>query len=134
MGFFQRLFPSRESKMVSKLLDEVDETFDNSAFPIVREKIERVISENPPELKNLLKDTNSSYEWVYSSIANVAGDMLESGQYHMYRGVLNPTGYGPTLLELFDVAVDELVKLRAINQDLAQKEKSALRKNLNNVG
>ena len=27
-------------------------------------------------------------EWVYIQIGNVAGDMLESGQYHIYRGVL----------------------------------------------
>ena len=67
-------------------------------------------------------------------IANTSGDMVESGQYHIYRGVLNPMGPGEDLLNIFDSAMDELVKLGDIDEKNAQVQKEALRKNIQGVG
>ena len=60
--------------------------------------------------------------------------MLESGQYHIYRGVLNPMGPGEDLLKMFDATYDELVHMKAIDPGYANKQKAALRKNMKDVG
>jgi hypothetical protein len=67
-------------------------------------------------------------------IANTSGDMAESGQYHIYRGVLNPMGPGEDLLKIFDSAMDELVKLGDMDEKNAQEQKEAIRKNIQGVG
>lgn len=60
--------------------------------------------------------------------------MLESGQYHIYRGVLNPMGPGKDLPMMFDATYDELVQMKAIASDYAEQQKAALRENIKGVG
>ena len=73
-------------------------------------------------------------EWVISQIGNVAGNLLVSGHYHIYRGVLNPLGPGPDLLKMFDETYDELVQMKSLNPEYAKKQKEVLRQNLQDEG
>ncbi len=75
----------------------------------------------------------SPRQWVYANIANIAGDQVESGQYHLYRGILNPLGPGKEFLKLFDIAVDELVRL-GMDNDRGEKQKEQIRKNIQTAG
>lgn len=59
---------------------------------------------------------------------------MESGYYHIYRGVLNPLGIGKDLLSLFDMAVDRLLEEGAISEKEAKTQKSGIRKNIKGVG
>ena len=67
-------------------------------------------------------------------ILNISGDMVESGQHHIYRGVINPMGPGQNLLKIFDSAMDELVKLGDTDKENAETQKKAIRENIKNVG
>ncbi|MCB9852656.1 MAG: hypothetical protein H6819_06145 [Phycisphaerales bacterium] len=68
------------------------------------------------------------------ALANTAGDHIESGNYHAHRGVLDPIGPGSEILQLFDAAVDELVRMNAIDPDFATAKKDELRNRIRDVG
>ena len=65
-------------------------------------------------------------------IANLAGEYVESGHYHVYMGVLSSDGHG--FLDLFDMAVDRLVESGAVSEKEAEEQKAGIRENISWVG
>lgn len=124
---------SRETKAALEILDEIEKNIGGSGFDLVKELIEKYLVNQSTEYSEVVKKT-SPRQWIYLAVANMAGDLVESGHYHIYRGVLNPTGPGENLLKLFDSAIDELVKMGAIKIENAKKEKVAVRENIKSVG
>ena len=122
-----------EVKEVIEILDEIEEKFE-TGFGLVRGYIEKGINENTEKFLEVVRKGYSVRKYVYSMIANISGDMIESGEYHIYRGVLNPIGPGQNLLRIFDFAVDELVKLGDIDKENAEAQKKAIRENIKGVG
>ncbi len=122
----------REVRAILDVLDEGESRFRCTAFRVVRNIIEQAVWDNLFTVIDRI-NTGLSVHWaVYSMLANTAGDLLESGHYHIWRGELNPMGND--LLQLFDAAVDEGVRLGAIDKDQAQTQKSALRMSIAEVG
>ena len=135
MGLITKIFPPKEVKAAIGILDEINLKFNNKGFKMVRNYIEKAIFSNPKKFVEIMQSENESpREWIYMKIANIAGDLVESGQYHIYRGILNPQGPGSHLLQLYDMAVDEIVKMGKLDIEKAKQEKKALRKNIENVG
>ena len=136
MNFLKKAFAPKEVKAALGALDEAAYRFQTEAFQMVRNVIERYLLANPDALVRVIQESGgrTPREWVYSQIGNVAGDMLESGQYHIYRGALNPMGPGEDLLKMFDATYDELVQMKAIDSDYANEQKAALRKNIQGMG
>ncbi|MDD5007537.1 MAG: hypothetical protein PHU49_01245 [Syntrophorhabdaceae bacterium] len=126
----------QEVKEALSALDEAGHRFQTEAFKMVRHMIEKSVSSNPEALISMIRESGgrTPREWVYSQIGNIAGDLLESGQYHIYRGVLNPMGPGNDLLKMFDATYDELLLLKAVDADYAKEQKAALRRGLQGVG
>lgn len=122
---------------------ELEETFDildeatykfGASFDLVREQIEEMLRSNKEQFLNVVREGRDVRKFIYSTIANISGDMVESGQYHIYRGVLNPTGPGGELLRIFDAAIDELVRMGDTDTTNAEKQKKAIRENIKSVG
>jgi len=147
MKSLKKLFASKEIKEILGILDAANNKFEPSrrtlfpyqeAFRIVRNEIENVIFLDPKEftqyIRGLKSDGRSLHGWVYSSIANMAGSKVETGQYHLHRGYLNEMSPGPSLLELFNSAVDELVQMNEVDAHFAAEQKKALLKNIETVG
>lgn len=134
MKFFNKLNASKEVKAALGILEEASCTLDNSAFQMVRDQIEEIIMNRPDEFTELVKKGTSPRQWVYSIIANITGDLVESGKYHLTRGYLNPMGPGENILQLFDMAVDELVGTNTIDEKDAKEQKSTIRENIKSVG
>jgi hypothetical protein len=134
MSFFKKIFGGDEIKAAIGTLDEAKISLNNPAYSIVRAEIDKVLNRHASELKNIIANGTPPRQWAYSAIANVAGDLLESGQFHLYRGVLNPVGHGQDLLKLYDTALDELVKMGAMSSSSTDTEKKALRNNLKSIG
>ncbi|MCD6337046.1 MAG: hypothetical protein J7M01_02290 [Candidatus Marinimicrobia bacterium] len=132
-GEMKKSFTPRGIKEALGILDEIGQTIGGSGFDLVKEPIEKYLVSHSKKYEEAVKKT-SPRQWVYSAVANTAGDLLESGHYHIYRGVLNPMGPGEDLLKLFDSAIDELVKMGAIEAGDAKKEKAAVRKNIEAMG
>jgi len=122
-----------EVKEALNILEEAEVKFSKD-FDLVREQVEKVIHENTDQFLEVVRKGRSVRKYVYSTIANISGDMVESGQYHLYRGVLNPMGPGQNLLEIFDSAMDELVKLGDTDKENAEVQKKALRENIKSAG
>ncbi|MBU0974193.1 hypothetical protein KKD03_00635 [Patescibacteria group bacterium] len=125
----------KESEMeeVLAILDEAKNKL-GTEFDLVREQIEKMINSNTDQFLETVQKGRSVRKYLYSTIANISGDMVESGQYHIYRGVLNPVGPGQGLLKIFDLAMDELVELGDTDKKNAETQKKAIRENIKSVG
>ncbi len=113
---------SREVQQALAVLEEAERKFvhqglfDSDAFDLVTGPIEKALLERPLALEQLLKEARGTpREWVYAQISNIAGDHLESGRFHLYRGLLNSLGPGHALLRISYGSLDELVALGHID-------------------
>ena len=130
----QRTHYPKEVNEALKMLDDLEQSLDNASFWLVRDHIEKVILAQPNKFADLIRRGTPLRVWIFSAIANTAGDLVESGNYHIYRGTINPLGPGFDLLKLFDMAIDELVKMKVLKEERAKEEKRAIRENIKNVG
>ena len=123
----------QEVREALEILNEASLSFELASF--LQAKIRKNILAHSKEfVENLNKDGRSVRKHVYSMIANTAGDLVESGQYHLYRGVLNPMGPGQDLLRVFDSAMEELVRLGDESEEFLKEQKKSVRKNIQKVG
>jgi len=145
--FLKKFFLPEEVKTALDIIDEVEYGFcnrdyqstrghieKNRVFQLVRGHIEKILFAHSNEFSEKIRQGASPRHWVYRTIANVSGDLVESGNYHIYRGVLNPMEPGEELVELFDMAVDKLVEMKVLDPEQAKKEKGELRENIKSVG
>lgn len=133
-GEIKKWSSKKEVKEALAVLEEASQQFGSGGFDLVKGCIEKSILSDTDQFMDVVRKGRSIRKYVYSMIANISGDMVESGQYHIYRGVLNPMGPGEDLLNIFDLAMDELVKLGDSDAENAKEQKEAIRKNINNVG
>lgn len=105
-------------------------------FDSIKVMIEEAIASNPRDvIESVRSGERGSPEIIVNTwIANTAGDFAESGQFHMYRGVLNPMSGGTDLPKIFDAAMLELVRLGHIDSDYAKEQMAGLRRNILAVG
>lgn len=134
MKFLNKIFPSKEHKRFLAHLDSLEVRFDNPAFKIVRERLMRWAVNYPSSVKKLMNEKIDHDLWIIGQISNISGDLVESGEYHMYRGVLNPMREGPDLLKLFDQSTDLACSKGEFDEEFAKKQKSTVRRNMRSVG
>ena len=133
-GEIKKSFSKKEVKEAIGILEEASQKFGSGGFDLVKEYVEKSILSDIEQFIDVVRKGRSVRKYVYSMIANVSGDMVESGHYHIYRGVLNPMGPGEDLLKIFDSAMDELVELGDTDTKNAEEQKEAVRKNMQNMG
>lgn len=134
MKFIKKLFLPKEVKSALSILDEASQTFGGTGFELVRKHIEKTLRAHPDKFVRVIQKGAPTRQWVYSAIANIAGDLVEGGNYHIYRGMLNPMEPGNEILNIFDRAVDELTKMGVLGAEKARQQKKAIRENIKNVG
>lgn len=134
-------FFSKSKQTVSKnslqtLMDELNKAekhLNNESFHLIKGRIVKGIRKDPKSISDIIyNNKSSSTAWIYGVISNIAGDYVESGEYHIYRGVLNPVGND--LLKLFDGAINNLLEIGIIENDYAKQQKKAVRENIKGVG
>jgi len=130
----KRRIASHEVQDALGVLAEIGSQFDcsSSIFETVKNMLENDFLNDSKEVVDLVKQGVSPRVQVYNAMANLVGDMVDSGHYHVYRGVLNIDG--KNLLRLFDFAIDGLVATGSIDSVYANKQKAELRKNIQDVG
>lgn len=134
-GIFKKVGKSRKAEIreMSEILQEAEEKFGVN-FKLVSEQIEQAMRKDTEQFLKIVHQGRSVRKYVYSMIANTSGDMIESGQYHIYRGVISPMDPGKDLVSIFDGAMDELVRLGDTDKNNAEEQKKALRENIKNIG
>ena len=134
MNFLKKLFPPKEVRAALEVLEEAGRKLDSPGFQMVRERVEALIKARPAKLVLIIRAGKSVREYIYTALANHAGDEAESGRWHIHRGTLIPGGPGEDCLRLFDGAVDELVKMGAMDADFGHEQKDKLREGIQSVG
>ena len=134
MKILKKASALKEVRAALDIFDEVGCEFGCKAFQIIRKSIKEEILGDYNAVVSAVEEGISPRQHVYFAIANIAGANVESGNYHIYRGVLNPLGPGPDLLRLFDAAADKLVKTGAITEKEAKEQKEGIRENIKDVG
>src|ERR1035437_3800962 len=80
----------KEVRAALGILDEIECTFKEPAtslepaFPLVRKKIEEAILAQPEEFARIIQNGREPCNFVWSAVSNFAGDLLESGKFHIY--------------------------------------------------
>jgi len=137
MKFFKKAFAPPEVKAALGVMDEAEHHYSrlSQAFRIVKNRLEPMILNQQKEIIKYFKENDETpREFVYTRISNIAGDEVESGQYHIYIGVLNPMGPGGALLEMFDDSMDLVAELRSIEPEWVAEQKALIRQNIKEVG
>jgi hypothetical protein len=124
-----------EVREAALILDELEGSFDSHAYRMVRAEIERTLLAAPDLLLTALEQNGKTVrQCILTRVANVAGDYVESGQFHIWRGALNPLGPGEDLLKLHDAIADDLSRLGAEELEVVQRTKTAIRERVMEVG
>jgi len=137
----KRLLAPKHVRAVLGAIDDFECQFESSgpelgpsAFALIRPYLEKLATANPAELARVIGKEMSARQFVAAEIGNIAGDLLESGEYHAYRGWLNPLREGPGLRRLFNASLAELVSCGALTEEFATQQRATLEKNIQGVG
>lgn len=96
-----------------------------------------------PRIVNLLKDVDktvcsiqndgiSPRNLIFLLTSNVAGELVSSGWYHVYRGVLSMQGQ--ELLNIFNIAVKELEKSGLHTKEESEKDFEWIKNEIKSMG
>ena len=139
-SFFDKQVPLSVS-IAMDTLREAQEHFKEPVFDNeIKSKIEQAIDKNYDKFLELFDNKeHSPKEWVIAQISNIAGDLLESGHFMIYRGVLSREG--EALWKYYCYAMEELKKMKAmggdgkpISDEYINEQKECLKEAIKNVG
>lgn len=133
MNIFKKLFLSKELKATLGILEEIDYEFKHDIFPMVKKYAEDLILQNKEFIINKIqKEGRTPREAAYSFINNASGNLLETGRFHIYRGMLTREGY--QLLHIFDKTVEKLFEMGAIEEEYLKSQKEGMRECIEQIG
>lgn len=132
MKAFKKRFASKEVKEALDVLNEIASEFDYAGLQFLWDKLEGAILAGNKEIVARVKEGVSPRVLVYNAIVILAGDLVTTGEYHVYRGALGVVGHN--LLKLFDKAIEGLAQNGAIAANCADEQKAEIREAIKNVG
>jgi len=130
MGLFEK---KSAIKIVEGELEYLKLKYNSAIFDVLIARIMRVLNKNAHEFEQKVKAGRfNARHYTYSALANLTGDMAESGQYHIYRGVLDDQGQ--TLLQIFNDSTDYLIENNEITKEFGERQKQQVLINIRSVG
>lgn len=130
---FKTLFTPKPIKLLLNALDLFVHKVDLACLDIVKPRVIQNIRSNEAAFAKAITDLRISPEQIIAAeVANVSGDMLETGEHCIYRGVLSPTGQ--QLFALFQRALEEMVRMGAISEDKKLEDIGGLSSTIKTVG
>lgn len=133
MRSLTRLFAGKEIRAVLGVLDELEIKYPTGGFRMVRGVLEQEIRKQPGLVRTAVTRFGARPA-IYNKIANTAGDLLASGRFHVYRGVLDPLSVAPQLLQLFDGILDQGLAESIMDSEQVESQKSGIREQIADVG
>lgn len=127
------LFTPKEIKLFRNGLDLLEHRLGTSfSFTRIRQVIEADIGRAPQPYIDAIKNSPSPEQVAATSVANAAGDLVESGELCIYRGLLSPAG--EEMLKLYSDCLGFLLSSGFIDEATRAKEMTAIRRNIASVG
>jgi len=121
-----------EAALASEVLTQIKNTAPNKATRKVVEAIRLKILAQPRRYEELIYGGMPPSQFYYTEMANISADYLESGQFHISRGILDNVGI--EMLEVFDTAIDVLAQMNVVSKDDAAEQKRLLRVSIKIMG
>lgn len=143
MNKLTALFYSNEIKELLGELDLLWKKYDSKEFNtsntvscvgILKPPITKQVDRDKKQIKNVIKSGTSAKVIALTLVANLAGDLAESGQYHLYRGVLNPLAGGVALKKVYIDIIDQLIDMSEITKETGERNKKQVFENIQTVG
>jgi len=134
MQFLKRFLAPPEIKAALGILDEAAYEFNYPEFDLVKSTIQRELLKFQNEVISEINKGILPRALVYRMIGLIIFDLLSSGHYHIYRGVLNPMQGGDNLLKTYNTAIKEQLKLKTINQKEAAEWNDKMQNAIATVG
>lgn len=127
------LFAPKEISLFRKALDLLEHRVGSSySFSRVRHTVETAIKKTPDLYVQGVQTSSSPEVFAAICFANVSGDFIESGELHLYRGILSPAG--EEMLKLYTACLDFLVASGNIDAAKRETELAFIRRNISSVG
>lgn len=126
-------FKPKPIKLLEEALYAFEAKHDYPFIGIVKPAILARIASDPSGFAKAITEQGlTPAQVVATEIANIAGDMLETGQHCIYRGVLSDSG--KQLLRVYSDALDDLVLMGAITDETRKTELAGLHRSIRRVG
>jgi hypothetical protein len=130
MNIFNRLFPSKEVKVMFSELYKAEIEMNNESFEIIKKPVKKIILRDAKQLSTDIKNGKSPTVFIYNLINNVSGDYFESGQFP-YRNIFGSDfDKGYYLQKLFEQSIDKLAELGSVTKEYAEKQKNIIKGNM----
>lgn len=116
------------------VLEEMESRFNRMSFLVdAKSELASSIESNPDDVVHVVRDQDAPpRQYVYSMMANMLADTLESGSMHIYRGVLSIKG--KMALSMFEQCVDELERIGLEDANALGRLRADLKRNIKEVG
>ena len=128
MNFFKRAFLPKELRALWGVMDELEYRFREHriAFQIVRSRTEHEVLGDREGYAKGIRGGVDPRQMIYTIFCLHSAESAACGEYHVYRGVLNPMGPGVGLVAIFEESLKELLKLGAILPEVARGHRADL--------
>jgi ankyrin repeat protein len=128
---FPKVFKSQEIQHLLLVLEYYKNRFDDNGMDIIAYQIINKLYKNQKQLKNNWHKIKPQ-QFILTLIDSYSGDAAESGNYHIYRAALSPTGQ--SLLKVYHQCLNEMVNLDFVTKEEADKNLKQLKENIKAVG
>jgi hypothetical protein len=142
MDFIKKIFETRETNLILSELENLNYYFESDsihslefmyAWEYVYKQTKSNIFKNSKILTKEVKEKVSTPKIiVLNLIAKLTSIQVSSGNHHIYRGILNPTG--KELKNIFYKVMNNLKELKAYNEEEIKSFKEELEENIKIVG
>lgn len=113
-------------------LHEANTKFYHPLFIGVLQYVEQMIRTVPEGIEKAKGEGRPVKAFIYSILANRTADIIESGELHVYRGVLGISG--ELLMEVLEGCVSELVRMGDVSPDSANHIMQSVINNIKRAG
>jgi len=140
----RKMFQSRSSAIADKILFKCKETIEvyeikngDSTIPSCEEDVIRIIKN---ELKNRINElcdwekTGNYERLAHALVCQTSFDLLASGKYHLYAGVLNPMSCAKNMKAVYMSTMDYAVDTNQISEEERKEQIDYLNQCIREVG
>lgn len=123
-------------KVFEQIIDEMENNINDlnpSCKPVLMQCFKK-ITVNAENEAAKWGDNFNYKDFSYNLIYKLTAELLSSGQFHIYRGMLNPMNESSHLLSLFEQCLDWHVAKGTTDERWKRQQMDTLRRNIANAG
>lgn len=140
-SFFNKTKGHKNKRKLLDICDSLIDSYEENARKVtpsckqdLMEAIEREIEASSDEIQNW-QDYNTDYiEIAHKLLAHLTFDLLASGRYHLYAGILNPHNCSSSLRRVHDMSLAWGVSKRVITQEEMDDQIALLQSEIKHMG